>query len=204
MGLTLMNINCILFDDFETLDLFGPVEVFGNIDEYEIKYYSMNGGIITSSQNVKILTENIMENEIEGILVIPGGKGTRTLVNDNHFIKSLKDIIEKSIWCLTICTGSALLAKTELINNHKATSNKNAFEWVKSINEKVNWIYDARWIVDGKYYTSAGISAGIDMALGFISDRFNDNRANDVAKNMEYVGIKKITVCKIVNHLEKH
>jgi hypothetical protein len=41
-----MNINCFLFNDFETLDIFGPVEVFGKVEEYEVKYYSMNGGNI--------------------------------------------------------------------------------------------------------------------------------------------------------------
>lgn len=54
-----MNINCILFNDFETLDLFGPVEVFGKIDDCCINYYSINGGETINSDNIKIITENI-------------------------------------------------------------------------------------------------------------------------------------------------
>lgn len=71
---------------------------------------------------------------------------------------------------MTICTGSALLAKTGLLNDKYATSNKRSFEWVKISFDQVKWIEKARWVVDGKYYTSSGVSAGIDIALVFISD----------------------------------
>ena len=103
-----MDVNCILFDDFETLDLFGPVEVFGKVEEYNIKYFSIHGGLISSRQNAKIVTEHIDAMKPNSILIIPGGQGTRSLVDDDDFIKKLKDIIEKSSWCLSICTGSAL------------------------------------------------------------------------------------------------
>jgi GTPase len=58
-----MDINCLIFDDFETLDLFGPVEVFGKFNECCVKYFSINGGIIKSNQNAQIITKNI--NKIE-------------------------------------------------------------------------------------------------------------------------------------------
>jgi hypothetical protein len=58
-----MNINCLVFDEFETLDLFGVVEVFGKVEECCINYFSINGGKITNKDNVQIITENI--NNIE-------------------------------------------------------------------------------------------------------------------------------------------
>ena len=80
-----MNINCLVFNDFETLDLFGPVEVFGKIEEYIINYYSINGGIIKNNDNIQIYTEN-MENIINyDVLIIPGGMGTRKIINDNEY-----------------------------------------------------------------------------------------------------------------------
>lgn len=182
-----MNVNILLFEDFETLDAFGPVEILGKIDDYKLKYYSFNGGVIVSAQGTSILTEKIESASKEGILVIPGGKGTRTLVNDKSFIQVLKDTAEVSTYCLSICTGSALIAMTGLLNNKKATSNKKAFDWVTSINPDVNWIKNARWVVDGKYYTSSGVSAGIDMALGFIRDRFSEQKAIDIATHIEYI-----------------
>ncbi|GHV87501.1 hypothetical protein AGMMS50255_7970 [Spirochaetia bacterium] len=108
------------------------------------------------------------------------------MVNDIDFIQKLKYIAEKSEWCLTVCTGSALLAKTGLLDNCNATTNKIAFEWVKSTGINVNWKYKARWVVDKKYYTSSGISAGIDMSLGFIFDRFGDEKVKEITKIMEY------------------
>ena len=181
-----MNINCFLFNDFETLDLFGPVEVFGKVDNCSIKYFSINGGNIVNKDNVQIVTKNIDKIEEYDVLLVPGGMGTRMLVNDDEFINKLKTIAEKSSWCLTVCTGSALLAKTGLLDNHEATSNKMAFEWVKSIGKNVNWKNKARWVIDGKYYTSSGVSAGIDMSLGFVCDRFGEEIARKIAKRIEY------------------
>lgn len=182
-----MNVNIILFNDFETLDIFGPLEILGKVQEYDIHYYSQNGGMITSRQKTQIITEDIDLADKKGILVIPGGQGTRELVNDESFLNMLKVIAEESGFCLSICTGSALLAKANVLNGKSAASNKQAFEWVKSINDTVNWVQKARWVVDGKYYTSSGVSAGIDMTLGFVSDRFGEEKANEIAYNIEYV-----------------
>ena len=181
-----MDINCLIFNDFETLDLFGPVEVFGRCNECSVKYFSMEGGKITSNQNVQIFTESIKNIAKNDVLMIPGGKGTRALVKDLNYINVLKNIVGKTHWCLTVCTGSALLAKTGFLDGLEATSNKMSFEWVKTNGVNVKWKYKARWVVDSKYYTSSGISAGIDMSLGFICDQFGKEKANEIAKIMEY------------------
>lgn len=73
------------------------------------------------------------------------------------------------------------------MDNKKATSNKKATKWVQSLNKNVNWVEKARWVVDGKYYTSSGVSAGTDMALGFIADQKGLEIAKTVAKNIEYM-----------------
>jgi putative intracellular protease/amidase len=143
--------------------------------------------MITSRQGTKISTEYIKNADLDGILLIPGGQGTRSLVNDVEFIEILSDMVMKSKYCLTVCTGSALLAKTGLIDNKRATSNKKAFEWVKSINANVLWIREARWVTDQKYYTSSGVSAGIDMALGFVAEKFGIHKARIIAEHIEYI-----------------
>jgi putative intracellular protease/amidase len=182
-----MDVNILLFTDFETLDAFGPVEVLGHIEEYRLRYISVTGGTITSRQGIKTITEDIKDADPYGILLIPGGQGTRSLVTDVEFIEKLSDMVMKSEYCLTVCTGSALLAKTGLLDNKKATSNKKAFEWVKSINTNVSWIGRARWVADQKFYTSSGVSAGIDMTLGFVAERFGLEKAQKIAKHIEYV-----------------
>lgn len=183
----MIKVNVLLFPEFETLDAFGPVEVLGRIPEYQLHYVSITGGTIPSRQGLQVLTEPVKEADPSGILLVPGGQGTRPLVKEPEFIESLKEFAIQSKYCLTVCTGSALLAKTGLLDNRKATSNKNALEWVRSVNENVHWLGQARWVVDEKYYTSSGISAGIDMALGFIADSFGDKRAREIANSIEYI-----------------
>jgi transcriptional regulator GlxA family with amidase domain len=181
-----MDINCLIFDDFELLDLFGPLEALGNIEDYQAQYFSMNGGTVRGRLNAGIVTEPIGALKPEGILLLPGGRGTRTLVNDDGFTGKLKTAAESSAWVLTVCTGSALLAKTGLLDGREATSNKMAFRWAQEAGKNVHWKYRARWVVDGKYYTSSGVSAGIDMALGFVRDRFSGERAREIARRIEY------------------
>lgn len=182
-----MDVNILLFPDFETLDAFGPVEVLGRIEQYHLRYASFTGGMVVSKQGVPIATENIDDTNPSGILLIPGGQGTRKLVSNVAFIEKLTRIAMQSVYCLTVCTGSALLAKTGILNNRRATSNKRAFEWVKSVNPSVLWINRARWVADQKYYTSSGVSAGMDMALGFVADRFGQDKAARIAESIEYI-----------------
>jgi putative intracellular protease/amidase len=181
-----MNVNCLLYEDFETLDLFGPVEVLSYSDTEPSRYFSVNGGIVRSRQNTPVLTEKIDSMDTDGILLIPGGVGARALVNDDGFVQTLKALAEKSLWCLTVCTGSALLASTGLLDGRQATSNKLVFTWVTTTGTSVLWQKQARWVVDGKYYTSSGVTAGIDMSLGFVADRFTHDKAIEIANYIEY------------------
>lgn len=184
----MIDFNIFLFDDFETLDVFGPVEIIGKLnDVYKMNFFSLKGGVITSKQKTEIVTRPYTEIDYSGILFIPGGQGTRKLVNHEDTILLLKKIAKSSLYCITVCTGAALLAKTGLINGVRATSNKKSFDWVKSVNLEVHWIYKARWVHDNKYYTSSGVSAGMDMILGFIADRINKEKAKEIAENIEYV-----------------
>ena len=79
-----------------------------------------------------------------------------------------------------------MLAKTGLLDGKKATSNKKAFDWVITQVENVNWIRKARWTKDGKFYTSAGVSAGMDMTLGFLVDMHGIEFARKTAFEIEY------------------
>ncbi|MCL1875805.1 MAG: DJ-1/PfpI family protein [Synergistaceae bacterium] len=180
--------NIVLYGGFETLDAFGPAEVIGQLpQDYSLKFHSLNGGIVVSSQQVPVDTLPFAEMDQSGILLIPGGFGARKLVIDENYVEQLKLFSEKAPYVLTVCTGSALLAKTNLLNGMKATSNKMVFEWVCSNGTEVNWIKKARWVKDGKYYTAAGISAGIDMLLGFVSDMHGVETAQTIANYIEYI-----------------
>lgn len=183
-----MEIAFLLFDDYETLDVFGPVEIFGRlVDLYDLKFYSLEGGIIKNRHKVSVMTEKLPEFETAPyMLFIPGGMGTRKEVSNELLIKQIQKISKQSDYVFTVCTGSALLAKSGLLDHREATSNKRAFSWVVTNGPKVNWDSAARWKVDGKYYTSSGVSAGMDMALGFLADRHGTEFAKKVAFEIEY------------------
>lgn len=186
-----MNFNVILFDNFETIDAMGPVEVIGTMNKFkkmfDIKYYSVNGGIIKSMQDTGIDTLPVSEIKEADVILIPGGMGTRTEINNSGFIENIRELATNAKFILTVCTGSALLARTGLLKGLKATSNKISFDWVTEQDKDVDWIRKARWVKDGKYYTSSGVSAGIDMSLGFIADLAGTQAAKGIAFGMEYI-----------------
>lgn len=183
-----MHISIILYPDFETLDVFGPVEIFGKVPDWKMQFYSRDGGLISNRDGVQIATEsfNTMPQSEIDTLFIPGGTGARTLILESDYINQLKQLAQKSRYVLTVCTGSALLAKSGLLDGKRATSNKLSFEWVKTSSLRTQWIEKARWVTDGKYYTSSGISAGMDMALAFVQDRAGEAVARQIATRIEY------------------
>ena len=120
------------------------------------------------------------------ILLIPGGIGTRREMTSVPFLAELKRLAEASRIVATVCTGSLLLAKTGLLDGRRATSNKRAFQLVKRAVPTVEWVAKARWVEDGKYFTSSGVSAGMDMALAVIAKLRGRERALQVASRAEY------------------
>ena len=177
----------ILYNGFETLDVFGPIEVLGRLPEhFNPQFYSMTGGIITSSQNVPVMTSPLSElKSTKYILFIPGGNGARDLVNNDEFITTLRTLAGNAEFIITVCTGSIILSRTGILDGKSATSNKRMFVWTKTA-PGVNWIKKARWVKDGTIYTSSGVSAGTDMALGFVSDLLGHPAAEQVSREIEY------------------
>ena len=183
-----MKVAVLLFNNFETLDVFGPVEIFGRLAEhYQIFFYSLSGGLIENTHGVSIMTEKLADlPDGDTIFLIPGGYGTRAEVNNILLIDAIREISQACTYVLTVCTGTSLLAKTGLLDGRKATTNKIAFDWVITQGLQVVWIKKARWVVDGKFYTSSGVSAGMDMTLGFLQDRHGIDFARNVANTIEY------------------
>ncbi len=184
----MMKVGVLLFENFETLDVFGPVEILGRLtEEYQIYYYSLVGGLVTNQHGIKIMSERLLdEASALDIFLLPGGPGTRVEVHNRELISAIQRQSQISKYVLTVCTGSALLAMTGLLDHKKATTNKRAYDWVISLNKEVEWVKQARWVVDDKYYTSSGVSAGMDMTLGFLSDRHGIEFARKVAFQIEY------------------
>ena len=181
-------VGVVLFEGFELLDVFGPLEVFGNLkDLFSITMIGPQVGPVSSSQGPNALA-NYAYGDAPGvdIVLVPGGWGTRSLIEDHRFLEWLASWTAPSEFIASVCTGSAVLGAAGILNGYRATTNKRAFAWAQSHGENVTWIPEARWVQDSNRWTSSGVSAGIDMALGLVQFLHGDDVANKIADGMEY------------------
>lgn len=178
----------LLFPEFETLDVFGPLEMFGMLpNQINSVLISQHAGLVKSVHGHAVFAQFDCQNAPHlDLLLVPGGQGTRKEVNNEPLIQWIKSRSAEADLTLSVCTGAALLAKAGVLDGHNATTNKLAFNWVAEQGPKVNWIKKARWVDDGPVITSSGISAGIDMSLYVISRLFGEDVRNDLAKRAEY------------------
>lgn len=183
-----LTVGMVLFDRFELLDVFGPLEMLGLLrDRCEILMLAEQAGTVTSAQGPKVLAEvSLADAPALDILLVPGGIGRIAAVENVPFIKSVKALAEATPQVATICTGAAILARTGLLDGHRATTNKLAFNWVTEQAPQVEWVPEARWVEDGKYMTAAGVSAGMDMALALIAKHCGQGTALAIAREAEY------------------
>lgn len=180
----------LLFPGFENLDVFGPLQMFGMLpDHIRIAMISQAQGLVKSSHGQLVMTEYAFENTPHlDYLLIPGGIGTRTEIGNQALLDWIARCSINTDITMSVCTGAALLAKAGILDNHKATTNKLAFQWVSEQSSLVTWIKKARWVDDGRIVTSSGISAGIDMSLHVIARLFGEKIREELAKKAEYSG----------------
>lgn len=178
----------VLFPRFELLDVFGPLEAFGMLpDRFELLMVAAARGAVPSAQGPGAVADfGFNECPPLDLVLVPGGIGTRAEVKNEALLDFLKRSADHATRVISVCTGSALLARAGLLDGKRATSNKRAFKWVVEQGPAVNWVKQARWVEDGKFITSAGVSAGIDMALAIIARLEGRETADKVAAAMEY------------------
>ena len=177
----------ILFNGFETLDVFGPVQMWGRLPDYELVMISEDGGLVRSAQGFEVRsTHSFADAPQLDILMVPGGEGTRREVDNPRMLDFLRQQDRATEWTTSVCTGSAVLAKAGILRHRKATSNKLAWVWATSQSSEVDWQAKARWVVDGKFITSSGVSAGTDMALALVKHIYGREIAERIAQGAEY------------------
>jgi transcriptional regulator GlxA family with amidase domain len=183
-------VGVVLFAGFELLDVFGPAEAYCSRelnDAFQLLLIAEARGPITSAQGPQAVADYSFSNAPPlDLLMVPGGMGTRREVDNPVLMTWLRTRAAEAKLVTSVCTGAGLLARAGLLDGHRATSNKFAFDWVKSQGPRVNWVAQARWVEDGKFWTSSGVSAGIDMALAIIARICGTAAAERTAITMEY------------------
>ena len=178
----------ILFPVFELLDVFGPVEMFGNLTgTVEVKMVAREAGPVVSAQGVKVVADyGFADCPHLDLVLVPGGFGTRDAIDDPDLLSWLAQRVARAEVAMTVCTGTALFARAGVLDGRRATTNKMAFNWVAKQGPKVQWIKEARWVEDGKFVTSSGVSAGMDMALAVIQRIAGPEVSKTLAVATEY------------------
>jgi len=178
----------ILFSGFELLDVFGPLEMFGNLPGIvTVTTVAQQRGPVASAQGPVVVAECGFEDAPHlDLLLVPGGIGTREEIDNPAMLEWLRRRVAAAETAMTVCTGTALFARAGLLDGRRATTNKMLFQWVAEQGPRVQWIKEARWVEDGKFVTSSGVSAGIDMALAVIAKLAGQQLSDSLAVATEY------------------
>jgi len=181
-------LGAVLYPDFELLDYYGPLEMFGSTGHgLKIVTVAERTGPVRSVQGPCTVAEFDFANvPALDLLLLPGGIGTMEQLANPAMLAFLQSQAARCEVVMSVCSGSAILARAGLLDGRRATSNKLFFSLATTQSDKVNWMEAARWVEDGKFVTSSGVSAGTDMALGVIAKLYGRPHAEQVAVMTEY------------------
>ncbi len=191
-------VGVLLFPGFEPLDAFGPVEAFV-ISEwpgaaptdprpFDVVTVAEAVSPVTMRGGVRVVPDHDLASCPRlDVLLVPGGPGTRSEFRNPALLSFLRlRAADVEVVC-SVCTGAALLANAGLLAGRAATTNRRAFDWVVSVAPRdVRWDRERRWVDEGRIATSAGVSAGTDMALHLVARLAGEEVATAAAARMEY------------------
>jgi transcriptional regulator GlxA family with amidase domain len=191
-------IGIVLFDDVEVLDFCGPFEVFSvaRVDEshrredaspFEVLLVAENAGPVRTSGNMQVLPHVSFHDCPQlDIIVVPGGWGTRIEIDNQIMLSFVRCQAKHAALVTSVCTGSLVLGKAGLLDGLRATTHWQALDLMTELLPKVEVDRGRHVVEDGSVLTSAGISAGIDMALRVVARECGEGVARATARYMEY------------------
>ena len=191
-----ISVGIFIFNDVDVLDFTGPFEVFfitrkqeGGEKQYlySVCLIGLTDGTITTRGGMEVRPHfSINSHPQLDRLIIPGGYGTRQLMHDESLINWLGSFNPRSTRLASVCTGSLLLASAGHLDGKSATTHWTVLDMMEETFPKVKVDQSRHVIIDEEVFTSAGISAGIDLALQMVRLDFGDLQANWTARHMEY------------------
>ena len=178
----------LVFPGFQTLDYFGPIEMLGGfVDEIEVVTVARAPDPVPSRHGQRIVVDRTLAETCDyELLFIPGGDSALDAAKDTELMDWVRAVSARAELVMAVCTGTVLLGMTGLLDGRRATTNKLDFTSTVHLAPNVEWVKKARWVEDGKYFTSSGVSAGMDMALAAATRLFGLARAEEMAEGCEY------------------
>lgn len=195
-----LNVAILVFHDVEVLDFAGPFEVFSRTRmqpgvasrrsnegaPFNVYSVAKTKASVMATGGLEILPKfDFGDCPPVDVLIVPGGWGTRPLLEDRETLSWITKVAENSTKVASVCTGALLLAKAGLLRNKEATTHWGALDALAALDSTIQ-VKRQRYLDQGGVITSAGISAGIDMALYIVSQFFGPEVSADTARYMEY------------------
>jgi transcriptional regulator GlxA family with amidase domain len=179
----------VAFDRLQLLDLAGPIEVFDAADRirgrglYETTVLTPDGGPVRSTSRIQIGPDGSLAQAPKAIdtLVIVGGSGTRALLGDEPFLGQIRALAQRSSRVTSVCTGALVLGAAGLLDGHRATTHWDSCDELARLSDEIEVLPDQIYVRDRDRWTSAGVTAGIDLALALVEDDHGPELAHEVA-----------------------
>lgn len=188
-----MNIAFFVFDDAEELDWVGPWEVLATWarhwpdDGVSTFTLARAEGPVTCAKGLRVLPDHTWESAPPfDVLIYPGGVGTRAQLGDEELRTWVRDQAERGTLMTSVCTGSLVYADAGLLDGSPATTHWGAIDVLADLGHDVTARPNERFVDNGSVVTSAGVSAGIDMALHLVARLHSPERAREVRRYLQY------------------
>jgi transcriptional regulator GlxA family with amidase domain len=191
-------VGILLFENIEVLDFCGPFEVFSvtrlneekrrdELSPFNVVLVAETKGPVVTTGGMKVLPDYDLDDCPRlDVLVVPGGWGTRKEMNNERLLAWIAERSRQVETLTSVCTGALLLGKAGLLDGKRATTHWGSLDWMQELFPKAIVERRLHFVEDGTLFTSAGISAGIDMALKVVARYFGEAIARATARHMEY------------------
>jgi transcriptional regulator GlxA family with amidase domain len=190
---TTRNVAVLLFPGVELLDFAGPFEVFSVASRwsdppaFHVYTVAERPGPVVAKNGLSVNPHHLLADCPDpDVLVVPGGQGTRTEMNNDALVGWIGQAVAKAELVLSVCTGALLLAKAGLLDGLAATTHHGTTDLLRQVAPRTTVREGVRFVDNGKVVASAGIAAGIDAALHVVGKRLGQEQAGKTARYMEY------------------
>ncbi len=187
------HIGILLFDDVEELDAVGPWEVLAAWtqqfpeDGWAVSTVAVAGMHVRAAKGLRLSADHTRANAPRlDVVLHPGGVGTRPLLADPEHLDWMRELRTSAPLLTSVCTGSLVYAAAGLLAGRPATTHWGSLDLLASLEPTIRVDAEARFVDDGDVVTSAGVSAGIDMALHLVARLAGTERAATVRRYIQY------------------
>jgi transcriptional regulator GlxA family with amidase domain len=182
-------IGVLVFPGFQLLDAAGPISVFEIAARLaggppSIKVLAVTPGAVRSSSGVELLARGLRPSGAISTLIVAGGEGVRTAATCEKALAFVRAIAQRGVRVASVCSGAYILAEAGVLDGRRATTHWQRTRHFLTAYPKIKLESDRIFVRDGNIWSSAGISAGIDLALALVAEDFGDEIAQKTARQL--------------------